>query len=157
MGIAWYHSGSIRERWVEKRRQPRKSVELSASLHDLDHHVLLASCQVLDISDGGARLKLSCPGDVPDSFVLFLHGKNFRRCDVRWRSDAEVGVQFQRDDDVLSREDGPATGTEVSAAKEEYDSRALDCIRLAEQTTDRAVRDSLLDEAEAWLKRYYDC
>jgi hypothetical protein len=156
MGIAWYRSGSSRERWSQKRRQHRKSVELPASLHDLEDGALLASCQLLDISDGGARLKITCPGDLPDSFNLFLNGRNFRGCHVRWRSETEVGVQFQPEGDVLSAQNYHAMAA-VSAPKEGYATRALDCIRQAEHTSDCAARDSLLDEAQCWLEKYYSC
>jgi hypothetical protein len=108
----------------------------------------------LDISDGGARLKVSCPGELPDSLNLFLNGKNFRRCHVRWRSATEVGVQFQSGDDVLSAGDSPAVAT-VSGTKEGYGTRALDCIRRAEKTYDPAARDALLAEAEDYLKKFY--
>jgi PilZ domain-containing protein len=96
MGVAWYRPGSTRKDWVQRRRQPRKSIVLSANARGVKDGTALASCQVLDISEGGARLKLDCPGDVPDSFVLVLYGQTFRYCEVRWRSASEVGVQFKR-------------------------------------------------------------
>jgi hypothetical protein len=38
------------------------------------------------------------PADIPDSFILALsqNAKAFRRCHVRWRSETELGVQFDR-------------------------------------------------------------
>ena len=96
MGVAWYRPGSTRKDWVQRRRKPRKSIAVSALLRDMVRGALLGDCQILDISEGGARLKVGCPGDVPDNFILVLYGQTFRRCEVRWRSATEVGVQFKR-------------------------------------------------------------
>jgi hypothetical protein len=58
-------------------------------------------CEVLDISEGGARLRLlMCTPDLlPNYFTLLLSssGRVRRRCRVAWRQSDELGVQFTKD------------------------------------------------------------
>ena len=96
MGGTWYRSSADRKDWVQKRKEPRKTVELLALLRAVDGGAPLGNCKVLDISERGARLTLDCPSDVPEHFFLVLYGRAFRRCQVKWRSATEVGVQFSR-------------------------------------------------------------
>jgi hypothetical protein len=81
----------------KKRRFNRKAFEHVAAL-DLGDGSPSSSCEVLDISDGGARLRpLMCtPKTLPEKFTLLLSASgNVRRsCRVIWRSSAELGVQF---------------------------------------------------------------
>ena len=95
MGVVWYRNRVDRRDFVQRRKSLRKAVGLPASLTTTDG-LHIASCTVLDISDGGARLKLDEPTTVPDSLTLRLYGRAFRHCAVRWRSGREVGVQFSR-------------------------------------------------------------
>jgi hypothetical protein len=55
-------------------------------------------CRVIDVSDGGARLALAEPADLPRNFVLALseRGGAARRCRVVWTTDGEIGVTFER-------------------------------------------------------------
>jgi hypothetical protein len=81
----------------KKRRFDRKAFERMAAL-DLGDGSASATCEILDISDGGARLRpLMCaPKMLPERFTLVLSacGKVRRSCSVMWRSEAELGVQF---------------------------------------------------------------
>ena len=81
----------------KKRRFSRKLFERVATL-DFGDGSPSTSCHVLDISDGGARLRpLKCtPKTVPEKFILLLStcGKVRRNCRVIWRTAAELGVQF---------------------------------------------------------------
>lgn len=81
----------------KKRRFRRKFFERVAAL-DFGDGSPSTSCEVLDISEGGARLRpLSCaPKMLPEKFILLLSecGKVRRNCRVIWRSVAELGVQF---------------------------------------------------------------
>ncbi len=56
------------------------------------------ACEILDISEGGARLRpLMCAPDLlPDRFTLLLSacGRVRRTCRVAWRSKSDLGVQF---------------------------------------------------------------
>jgi len=52
-------------------------------------------CMIVDISEGGARLRLKAPQAAPEMIKLLLAtGGGTRLCQVRWRSSSEIGVQF---------------------------------------------------------------
>jgi hypothetical protein len=81
----------------KKRRFHRKSFERVAALYFGDGSPS-TKCEVLDISEGGARLRplTGSPKTLPEKFILMLSkcGKVRRNCRVIWRSAAELGVQF---------------------------------------------------------------
>lgn len=81
------------------RRFDRKTFDRLGAL-DVGDGSASKACEILDISEGGARLRpLMCaPDAVPDAFTLLLSacGKVRRRCRVAWRSASELGVQFQK-------------------------------------------------------------
>jgi hypothetical protein len=84
---------------VQKRRHARKAFDHVAAL-DLGDGSASVACEILDISDRGARLQpLMCaPQTIPDTFTLWLSacGKVRRTCNVAWRSKTELGVQFRK-------------------------------------------------------------
>jgi len=59
-----------------------------------------AACEIIDISQGGARLRpvIVAPEAVPNTFTLLLSscGRVRRICRVAWRSKVELGVQFAK-------------------------------------------------------------
>ena len=81
------------------RRFDRKAFDHMAAL-DLGDGSASTACEVLDISEGGARLRpLMCAPDVlPDRFTLLLSscGRVRRACRVAWRSGSQMGVQFHK-------------------------------------------------------------
>jgi PilZ domain len=79
---------------IEKRMAPRHRV--------LKHGTLAFSggggvdCTVRNISSGGARLDVSNPLRLPQSFTLFIETDQFmRRCHPVWCSDNRIGVLFE--------------------------------------------------------------
>ena len=54
------------------------------------------NCRVLDVSDGGAKLALEKPVELPADFFLALsmRGGTMRKCHVMWTDDNEIGVRF---------------------------------------------------------------
>jgi PilZ domain len=82
-----------------KRRFNRKAFERTAAL-DLGDGSASATCEILDISDGGARLRpLMCATNMlPEQFTLLLStcGRVRRSCRVVWRSPTELGVAFPK-------------------------------------------------------------
>src|SRR5947209_7203468 len=98
MTVSWYDSRRLaREPERVRRRHPRKPVNQPAvaALGDGERPALRA-CVVVDISAGGAKLKIAAPEELPETFTLILSwgARTTRRCLVRWRSQTEVGVQF---------------------------------------------------------------
>jgi len=59
----------------------------------------LRECVVFDESEKGARLVVNSPGDIPDTFYLYmtLDFTSRRRCRVAWRSATEIGVEYLAD------------------------------------------------------------
>jgi len=54
-----------------------------------------SECQVLDISNHGAKVVVEIPSAVPDNFELaFFQGGQKRACTVIWRRIKMVGVKF---------------------------------------------------------------
>jgi len=51
-------------------------------------------CQVRNLSDTGARLKVASVIGIPDSFQLMLDDGRSFECSVVWRKAEEIGVSF---------------------------------------------------------------
>jgi len=77
----------------ERRRVHRTQVYWCAQI------VLDQSCQdcvVRDISSLGARLAFISTAAIPETFELTVDEAHLRRrCRVVWRSDSQIGVEFQ--------------------------------------------------------------
>lgn len=81
---------------AEHRKLPRRKVE-QLVLMTADNGAIIGQCTMLDVSAGGARLKVDGDITVPDQFTLFLSkidGRLKRRCVIAWRKDKQIGVRF---------------------------------------------------------------
>ena len=81
---------------AEHRKLPRRKVE-QLVLMTSDNGSIIGQCVMLDVSAGGARLKLNGDFAVPEQFTLFLSkidGRLKRRCVIAWRKDKQIGVRF---------------------------------------------------------------
>jgi hypothetical protein len=80
---------------VERRRCRRSFVRQYAIIVKEDGSIL-GKCLMVDVSAGGARLKLAVRGTMPPRFVLVLSrdGRVRRRCVVAWQSGPMMGVHF---------------------------------------------------------------
>jgi len=79
----------------ERRREPRRPLYRVARIQ-LGNGALPRECVVMDISDGGVRLRVD-GFDVPDEFVLLLSGHLITeesKYKVVWRLDQEIGAKF---------------------------------------------------------------
>lgn len=77
---------------IEKRQGSRRSIE---------HTVHVATglgpplkCQMLDVSETGARLRFGDPRVAPQEFLIILGEGLSRWCRVMWRSDTDIGIMF---------------------------------------------------------------
>ena len=89
---------------VQHRKSTRHRVEQLVLMKSVEG-AIIGQCTMLDISPGGARLKLSEEAAVPDLFTLLLSkldGKLKRHCVVAWRKDKQLGVRFVTADDFVS-------------------------------------------------------
>jgi len=54
----------------------------------------IVSCVILDLSEGGARIRPLDTVDLPEEFVLELRDGEARRCEFVWREGEVIGVRF---------------------------------------------------------------
>jgi len=78
----------------EQRRQRRQTVHIAAKINVGGS---LRDCLVLDISISGARVAVEAPKDIPDRIAICMTTRGFpiHGCRVIWRSDCEIGVEFE--------------------------------------------------------------
>ena len=58
----------------------------------------IRNCKLHDISNGGARLQVHHPSDLPEMFRLVLDGLALAKdCCVVWRNHDNIGVAFSPD------------------------------------------------------------
>jgi hypothetical protein len=78
----------------DKRKTPRRRVLKGGIIAYNDRHVTL-SCTVRDISEAGARLRLTGSVNAPDTFDLIIELDGFEaNCEVVRRSGNEMSVRF---------------------------------------------------------------
>jgi hypothetical protein len=78
------------------RKFARHKVEQSVLMMS-DEGSVIGTCTMLDVSAGGARLRLGSDLAVPEHFTLLLSkidGRLKRHCVVAWRKEKQVGVRF---------------------------------------------------------------
>jgi hypothetical protein len=81
---------------AEKRQHRRSHVAQPALIVDGDGSTI-GTCLMLDVSAGGARLKLTDEVAVPEEFTLLLSkfDKSVRRrCAFVWKKKNQLGVRF---------------------------------------------------------------
>jgi hypothetical protein len=79
----------------ERRQHPRAEPAIRKAFVYLDSRTPLLDCEVVNISESGARV--SCKTMLPTHFVLFLvkDGSDRRACKVLWRDGFDAGVVFE--------------------------------------------------------------
>jgi hypothetical protein len=88
-----YQVGVLDEEVVERRGAPRHRVLKNALIVFNNGHCTM-NCQILDMSDTGAKLM---PVDIflcPREFVLKPQIGESRHCEVMWRKGTKVGVRY---------------------------------------------------------------
>ena len=104
----WSHlGGTLIERWTPKfipRRFLRRQVCLEAVITPLVMNRTMP-CTVLDLSEGGAKLRVSLGALIPARFELAIPSRRERyRCRLVWRTLDTLGVEF------LARREGTTPG-----------------------------------------------
>jgi hypothetical protein len=77
---------------AENRKFNRRGIDLAIQIELADGSV--ARGTVLDLSEGGVRLRVRHPDNLPEQFTLRLTGRLQRWARVVWRSAEEIGVEF---------------------------------------------------------------
>ncbi len=106
----------------DKRKAPRREIRYTSWIVMDDAE--LQGCVLLDISDTGAKLDVQDASAIPDRFVLSLsnRGRARRKCQVVWRSEKQVGVEFDRKlpkAHQVMRKSVPAKQADVAAPRPE--------------------------------------
>ena len=78
----------------DRRKHPRRTVRYKAWIDTRMDKMI--DCELVDISEGGAKVHVTNLVEVPDKFVLkfSLLGNPQRPCKVVWRGEDHIGVQF---------------------------------------------------------------
>lgn len=77
----------------DERRRSERVPMIEGALITEEGEIM--ACVILDISQNGARVKLAAPSQsCPKMFNLKPLNSPERRCEVRWRSGAHVGLKF---------------------------------------------------------------
>jgi hypothetical protein len=81
-------------RFFNRRRCPRRTANDVVWIEKVP--TILERCTLVNVSEIGARLTISDVYDLPESFALHLtrESAGARRCQIIWRRDHEVGVEF---------------------------------------------------------------
>ena len=77
---------------VEKRNGARRTI--ARTVHLATGVSPQLECQLLDISERGARIRVGAPASAPQEFLMQLGKGLVRWCQVVWRSDTAIGVKF---------------------------------------------------------------
>src|SRR5262245_50290583 len=86
---------------INNRAHPRLKADLKARLLSLDGRCNY-NCMVVDVSEGGARVASAHVALIP-SRVFLAVADDILECDVRWRRDGQLGLQFIDDVSRLKR------------------------------------------------------
>jgi hypothetical protein len=79
-------------RWDERRS--RRTPARRAALIRVDVDGPTLPCVIWDISETGAKLAAGRPLLLPECFTLLFSATDHRRCQVRWRGEKFIGVEF---------------------------------------------------------------
>ena len=82
---------------VERHKFPRNSVLLPAVLVFGEQEV---ACEILNLSDGGAKVRLSDPVDCDSSAGLTIEPHGTLVCTVAWQNGHFVGLAFDPEDEA---------------------------------------------------------
>jgi len=79
----------------KENRKPRHSTQRHAWVL-LDGGFAKRNCTILNVSSGGALIKLTEDGSIGNNLSLALTGdvRKVTRCRLIWRKDAVIGVEF---------------------------------------------------------------
>ncbi|HYB08382.1 MAG TPA: hypothetical protein VEJ16_01780 [Alphaproteobacteria bacterium] len=90
------HAGHsvVQEQKTDERRREKRERTLRHGKIIYSGNSCMMDCLVLDLTEGGARIK---PADImicPEEFVLKIQYSALRNCEVVWRKNTELGVRF---------------------------------------------------------------
>jgi len=78
---------------AQRRHADRHKTLLSAKLV-FNNLASVVDCFVCDLSEGGARIKLAAPMQLPPVLILRFNDGRYHNCRIRRRAGLELGVEF---------------------------------------------------------------
>jgi PilZ domain len=104
----------------ENRKFTRRAIDLVVQIESADGSNV--NGVLLDLSEGGVRLKVSNPDSLPEHVVLKLSDKVHRWSRIAWRSAEEIGAEFVSAQPVTAESETrrlvlikcPRTGRDIS-------------------------------------------
>jgi len=88
------------DKYVDRRAHERKSVLLEAAISD---GALQEDSVLLNISEGGAMLRVSDPFMCPTSLDVEISRIGSIPAEVAWRRDDKIGVRFKESPQIVAR------------------------------------------------------
>ena len=82
---------------LERHKFPRNSVLLPAILSSGDHEI---ACEILNLSDGGAKIRLSDPVDCTSPVCLTIEPHGTLICTIAWQNGHFVGLALNPEDEA---------------------------------------------------------
>ncbi len=78
----------------KQRRRAHRQKALMGGRIVFDDMMTTYTCKIRDLSETGARITLSMPVHMPDTFALRFNDGRMRQCALRRRQGLEIGVAF---------------------------------------------------------------
>jgi hypothetical protein len=79
---------------VEEHRRAQRQRVYKAAQIAFNNRRASIDCVVRNLSDGGALLEVASPVGIPECFDLIVGGKVVVPCQVIWRKEKRIGVEF---------------------------------------------------------------
>lgn len=87
---------------IDSRRTPRRARDLNAWIR-AEGSFAAQKCQVVDISESGARLRVADAYKIPARFsLLFCKDSIGRQARIKWRRGTQIGAEFLTADELRS-------------------------------------------------------
>jgi hypothetical protein len=83
-----------------RRKFPRRPMLKNGTIHLGPGYTL--PCLVLNVSDGGAKIKTQSVASCPDRFGIEIGGEPARPCRVAWRAGELIGVEYVAESDPVA-------------------------------------------------------
>jgi hypothetical protein len=78
-----------------RRRHVREKVSIEAHLFIRGETHIAIPCKVADLSQGGARIKMAVPYDLPSHvFLVKYEGEIIYECETIWQKNQKAGLMF---------------------------------------------------------------
>ncbi len=87
---------------IDRRHTPRRARDINAWIRP-EGSFAAQKCQVIDISQSGARLEVADAYKIPTRFsLLFAKDSMGRHARVKWRRGTQIGAEFLTDNELRS-------------------------------------------------------